>query len=137
VRGPFLFDWRPGREATRHCCAIGRDALFPDGVGGDVGIREFVACVAWGHVMGESSAADLHPSNLRGRKNAPRKIPAPKERISFRDLVRFASPRKPVAFLVERTGADESTAKRWMRGTSRAPASAAYRVLGDIIDRLE
>jgi hypothetical protein len=51
--------------------------------------------------------------------------------------VRFAAPQKPVAFLVERTGADESTAKRWMAGKSRPPASAAYRVLGTIIDRLE
>jgi hypothetical protein len=87
--------------------------------------------------MVESSGVFASASNLRGRKNAPRKIPSPKERISFRDLVRFAAPQKPVAFLVERTGADESTAKRWMRGTSRAPATAAYRVLGDIIDRLE
>jgi hypothetical protein len=74
---------------------------------------------------------------LQGRKYAPRKFACPQDRISFRDLVRFAAPHKPVAFLVERTGADESTAKRWMSGKSRPPASAAYRVLGTIIDRLE
>lgn len=87
--------------------------------------------------MDESISTGSRRSNSEGRKNAPRKIQTPQERISFRDLARFAWPNKPVAALVERTGADESTAKRWLRGTSRAPASAAYRALADIFDRLE
>jgi len=76
-------------------------------------------------------------ANLRGRKNATQKILAPRDRISFRDLARLAYPEKPVAALVERTAADESTVKRWMSGRSRAPAPALYRVLGDIFARME
>lgn len=84
-----------------------------------------------------SESVSRSASNFRGRKNAPRKIPLPKERISFRDLAKLAYPSKQVAALVERTGADESTAKRWMRGASRAPAGAVYAVLADIFQRLD
>ena len=87
--------------------------------------------------MGESESIVRAASNLRGRKNAPQKIPLPRERISFRDLAQLAYRRKIVAALVDRTGADESTAKRWLSRRSRPPANAVYAVLGDIFQQID
>lgn len=85
--------------------------------------------------MGESSQRGGATSNLDRRKFAPKKISKPTERISFRDLAKFAVPRKTEQFLVERTGCDTSTAKRWLSGTSRAPASAVFVVCAAIFAR--
>ena len=87
--------------------------------------------------MGGNESISVGNANSRGRKSATKKIPTPKERISFRDLAKLAFTRKIVAALVERTGADESTAKRWMSGRSRVPGPVVYRVLGDIFTRME
>jgi hypothetical protein len=61
----------------------------------------------------------------------------PRDRISFRDLARIAAPRKTKEFLVARTGCDDSTAKRWLRGKSRVPGQAVYAVLADIFARID
>lgn len=87
--------------------------------------------------MRESHTVRAPASNDRGRKNAPKNIGTPRERITFRDLARLASRKKTPHFLVARTGADLSTAKRWLSGRSRPPAGAVYAVLGDIFERLE
>ena len=87
--------------------------------------------------MGESSLRTVRASNFQGRKSAPKKIISPAERISFRDLARLAARRKTPQFLVDRTGCDESTAKRWLSGKSRAPADALRVVLADIFARLD
>lgn len=91
----------------------------------------------WGCVMGESSVPKREPSSFHRGKFAPKNIQYPKQRISFRDLARFASPRKTEQFLSSRTGKDESSAKRWLSGKSRAPASAVYAVLADIFARID
>ena len=85
----------------------------------------------------ESSAKELAPSNLQGRKFAPKKIRLVDERIFFRDLAKFASRRKTIEFLVDKTKCDTSTAKRWLAGTSRAPAGAVYAICADIFSRME
>jgi len=87
--------------------------------------------------MGESSAPGLPASTFRGRRFAPKNIGGPKERISFRDLARFACPRKTKDFLVAKLGCDDATAKRWLAGKSRAPDRAAYAVLADILSRMQ
>jgi hypothetical protein len=87
--------------------------------------------------MGESSPAFRAPSNLRGGKFAPKKIELPKQRISFRDLARLAAPRKTREFLSERTGCDDSTAKRWLSGKSRVSGAAVCAVLADVLSRVE
>lgn len=88
-------------------------------------------------MLRESSQRRLAPSNFRGRKSAPTKIQRPSERISFRDLAKFAARRKTEEYLVERTGCNGSTAKRWLSGASRAPASALGAVIADIFSRAE
>jgi hypothetical protein len=88
-------------------------------------------------MAGESKQPFALGSNFQGRKFAPKKIPAPSERISFRDLARLAARRKTPQFLVDRTGCDESTAKRWLSGKSRPPAGALCVVLADIFARID
>lgn len=87
--------------------------------------------------MSESKPSLALPSTFQGRKYAPRKIPLPAERISFRDLAKLAARRKTEQFLTERTGCDPSTAKRWLSGKSRAPDRAVYAVLADIFARFD
>jgi hypothetical protein len=67
----------------------------------------------------------------------PPKSLSARDRISFRDLARVAAPRKTKEFLVARTGCDDSTAKRWLRGKSRVPGQAVYAVLADIFTRID
>jgi hypothetical protein len=86
--------------------------------------------------MGESSQPALGSSNLARGKFAPKKIGMVDRRISFRDLARFAAPRKTRQFLSARTGCDDSTAKRWLSGKSRAPGSAVCVVLADVLSRV-
>lgn len=86
--------------------------------------------------MDESSGAIGLSSNFRGRKFAPKKIGTRAERISFRDLAKFAYRRKTIEFLCERTACDASTAKRWLSGESRVPDRAVYAVCADIFGRL-
>jgi hypothetical protein len=50
---------------------------------------------------------------------------------------RHPAPRKTKEFLVARTGCDDSTAKRWLRGKSRVPGQAVYAVLADIFTRID
>lgn len=76
-------------------------------------------------------------SNRARRKLAPRLAVPWEERISFRDLARMAARRKTREFLAERCGVDISTAKRWLSGRSRAPASALRAVVVDILARAE
>jgi hypothetical protein len=88
-------------------------------------------------MSGESSQRSFARSNRQGRKFAPKKIVLPAERISFRDIAKLAARRKTIQFLVERTGYDDSTAKRWLSGKSRAADRAVYAVLADIFARIE
>lgn len=85
----------------------------------------------------ESQQRNGLPSTFQGRKFAPKKIRVAEGRISFRDLAKFAVPRKTEQFLVDRTGCDGSTAKRWLSGTSRAPAHALQALVVDILSRIE
>lgn len=88
--------------------------------------------------MSESSGPPIAAaSNFEGRKFAPKKIRVAKDRISFRDLAKFAARRKTIEFLCERTGCDASTAKRWLNGASRVPDRAVYALCADIFSRLE
>ena len=87
--------------------------------------------------MSESSPREARASNFEGRKFAPKKISAPKDRISFRDLAKFAVPRKTEQFLIDRTGCDVSTAKRWLSGASRPPAAAMVAICADIFSRID
>ena len=91
----------------------------------------------WGCVMSESSQRTARPSTFGRGKYAPKKIRPADKRIFFRDLARLAAPRKTKQFLTERTGCDDSTAKRWLTRKSRAPAGAVYAVLADIFARIE
>lgn len=84
----------------------------------------------------ESSQRVRAASNFDRRKYAPKKIRPVDDRISFRDLAKFARRRKTEQFLVDRTGCDASTAKRWLSGKSRAPADAAFKILADILARV-
>jgi hypothetical protein len=86
-------------------------------------------------MVDESKLRTVAPSNFSRRKVAPRNSLPPRDRISFRDLARIAAPRKTKEFLVARTGCDDSTAKRWLRGMSRVPA--VYAVLADIFTRID
>lgn len=88
-------------------------------------------------MAGESTARRRLPSNFDTRKFARKNIRPVDRRISFRDLARLAVPRKTEQFLVERTGCDASTARRWLSGYSRAPASAVYAVCADIFSRID
>lgn len=87
--------------------------------------------------MVESSQPIRLPSNFRGGKSVTKKIQPPKDRISFRDLAKFAARRKTERFLSDRTGCDERTAKRWLSGASRAPGNAISAVLADVLGRLD
>jgi hypothetical protein len=88
-------------------------------------------------MAGESRQGAVAASNLGRGKYAPKKIPPPRERISFRDLAKVAAPKKTREFLSAHTGCDDSTAKRWLSGKSRAPAGAVYAVLADIFARID
>lgn len=85
----------------------------------------------------ESSQRAVAASNFQRRKFAPKKNSGSKDRISFRDLAKFAAPRKTKDFLVEKLGCDGATAKRWLSGASRPPADAVYAVCADIFSRME
>lgn len=85
--------------------------------------------------MVESSARRSPRSNFEGRKYEPKKIRAVDGRISFRDLAKFAAPRKTIEFLVERTGRDPSTAKRWLAGKTRPSDEAVNAIWADIHSR--
>lgn len=85
--------------------------------------------------MDQSSALLRAASNFDRRKFAPKKIPAVDDRISFYDLAKFAAPRKTIEFLVERTGRDASTAKRWLAGKSRPSDAAVNAIWADIHSR--
>jgi hypothetical protein len=88
-------------------------------------------------MRGESLVPKEEQSNFRRRKFAPKKIWSVDERISFRDLAKFAARRKTIEFLCERTGCDASTAKRWLNGASRVPDRAVYALCADIFSRLQ
>lgn len=88
-------------------------------------------------MLRESESTIVRPSNLAGSKNATQKIRIDAERISFRELALFARRRKAAHFLSERTGADLTTAKRWLTRKSRAPDVAVYAVLADIFTRIK
>jgi hypothetical protein len=88
-------------------------------------------------MVDESTLRTVAPSNFSRRKIAPRNSLPPRDRISFRNLARIAAPRKTKEFLVARTGCDDSTAKRWLRGKSRVPGQAVYAVLADIFARID
>lgn len=87
--------------------------------------------------MGESSVPKREPSNFGGLKYEPKKIRPVDGRISFRDLAKFAQPRKTVDFLVERAGCDRSTAKRWLAGKSPASGRAVTALFAELASRLE
>ncbi len=87
--------------------------------------------------MSESSQRRRAASNFVGGKSVTKKIGLRRDRISFRDLARFAARRKTEQFLSDRTGCDQRTAKRWLSGASRTPGNAVSAVLADILDRLE
>lgn len=72
-------------------------------------------------------------SGSRRRKNGARNGP---KKIPFRDLARFAQPRRTEQFLMQRTGAVRSTAKRWLSGRSRASGDAVCALVADILVRL-
>jgi hypothetical protein len=57
-------------------------------------------------------------------------------KILFRDLARFAVPRRAEQFLVKHTGCGRSTAKRWLSGKSRASGDAVCALVADILVRL-
>ncbi|MBN9007280.1 MAG: hypothetical protein J0H40_17925 [Rhizobiales bacterium] len=85
----------------------------------------------------ESTARRVRSSNFRGDKSVTKKMRIGADRISFRDLARFAARRKTEQFLADRTGVDERTAKRWLSGKSRATGTAVSVVVADILSRLE
>lgn len=85
----------------------------------------------------ESSAGNRAPSSLRRGRYAPQKIVSARERIFFRDLAKLAAPRKTRAFLVEKLGCDDSTAKRYLTSRTRVSSEAVYAVLADIFARIE
>lgn len=76
-------------------------------------------------------------SNRRGLIYEPKNIRPVDDRISFRDLAKFAVPRKTVDFLVARARCDRSTAKRWLSGKSPASGRAVSVVFADILSRYE
>lgn len=88
-------------------------------------------------MSGESHQRAALASNFERRKYAPKKIRPVDDRISFRDLAKFAARRKTIAFLCERTGCDASTAKRWLNGASRVPDRAVYALCANIFSRLQ
>lgn len=57
------------------------------------------------------------------------------ERISFRDLARFAWPTKTEFILAELTGYDPRTCLRWLGEHTEPPADALGVVLGEIMRR--
>jgi len=83
----------------------------------------------------ESSRRELAASNFPRRKFAPKKIRLDGKRISFRDVAKFARPRKTIEFLCDKTGKDRSTVKRWLSGESRVPDTASNAVWADIFAR--
>ena len=85
--------------------------------------------------MSESNPQPSPPSNRHRRKYAPKKIGAVDGRISFRDIAKFAWPRKTQQQLTLRTGCDPSTAKRWLAGDVRPPGDAVNAVWADIFAR--
>ena len=85
----------------------------------------------------ESKGRSRAPSNARGVILVTQNIRGDGERISFRELARFARKNKTVAFLAERTGRDQRTAKRWLSKGGRAPDYAIGAVLADILGRLD
>lgn len=71
-----------------------------------------------------------------GSRNGPKKIRSVDRRIPFRDLARFAAPRRTEKFLIQHTGCGRSTAKRWLSGKSRPSGDAVCVVVADILVRL-
>ena len=84
----------------------------------------------------ESKNRNRARSNPRGVILVTQNIRGDAERISFRELARFACRKKTAAFLAERTGRDERTAKRWLSKNGRAPDYAIGAVLADIAARV-
>lgn len=86
----------------------------------------------------ESESTKVRPSTFAGDKNATQKYSGAHERISFRDLARFAFGKQYIAILASLTDADERTVKRWSapRGRrTRAPDRAVMLALGEITRR--
>lgn len=57
------------------------------------------------------------------------------QRITFRDLARFAWPTKTEFFLSDLTGYDARTCRRWMAGQNEPPAEALGVVMQEILRR--
>lgn len=57
------------------------------------------------------------------------------QRISFRDLARFAWPNKTELFLADCTGYDPRTCRRWLADDTEPPADALGVILGEIMRR--
>lgn len=85
--------------------------------------------------MSESFTVDRPRSTFRGDKRVTQNIRARDDRISFRDLARFALGKQAVAIIALRTDNDERTVKRWFARKSKAPDRAFVFVLGEIIRR--
>jgi hypothetical protein len=85
--------------------------------------------------MGESFMAAPRPSNLRGDKSVTQKIRRADDRISFRDLARFAFGKQAVAIVAGLTRKNERTVKRWFARRSKAPDRAVVLVFGEIMRR--
>jgi len=87
-------------------------------------------------MAGESSARRPVRSNRRGLKYEPKNIRPVDGRIPFSVVAKVAAPRKTIQYLVERTGCDPSTAKRWLSGKSPASSRANNVVFADIMARV-
>ena len=57
------------------------------------------------------------------------------QRISFRDLAKFAWPQKTDQFLSHLTGYDARTCRRWMANQTEPPAEALGAILQEIMRR--
>ena len=85
--------------------------------------------------MRAASLAVAPPSNVRGGVSVTRKIRRTEERISFRDLARFAYGKNAVGIIATLAPADERTVKRWFARRARAPDRAVVLVFGEIMRR--
>lgn len=74
------------------------------------------------------------PSNRRSPKSRTQKIEP--QAVVFRDLVRVAFPRKPVAALGHLCGASRSTIHCWLNGEHHPPDTVLALVLAEIMRRL-
>lgn len=90
--------------------------------------------VVSGKAAGAASVID-GPISTPTDRNVRKVIPIASARIQFRDLARFAWPKKTEFFLAELTGADPRTCRRWLAEHNEPPADALGVVLGEIMRR--